>query len=172
MKPACNVIKQVRSKSNYFETFSNLQIYHQNIRGIHNKLDELLIQCETKIPQIFCFMEHRLSTAEILRTSINQYNLGAYFYRKSRKNGGVRIFVQQNLQYTPIDLEEFCLDQEIEVCAIKVHHSTNIICILMIYRAPLGNFVHFLNTLGVILNKIHTNFTNIILCGDINKLFG
>jgi hypothetical protein len=83
-KPSCNVRKQVCPTSNYSNKFSNLQIYHQNIRGIHNKLDELFSQWESNIPQIFCFMEHHLSSVEIIRTSINQYNLGAYFCRKIR----------------------------------------------------------------------------------------
>jgi hypothetical protein len=154
---------------NYSKNFSNLQIYHQYIREIHNKLDELFSPYDSKIPQIFCFTEHYLSLAEIIRTSINQYNFGAYFCHKIRKNGGVKIFVHQNIQYTPIDLEEFCTGQEIEVCAIKLHHSTNNICILTVYRAPSGNFVYFfLNTLEVIHNKFHTNFVNIILCRYIN----
>jgi hypothetical protein len=62
-------------------------------------------------------MEHHLSMVEITQTSINHYNLGAYFCRKFRKKGGVSIFVQQNLQYTSTDLD----DQEIEVCAIKLN---------------------------------------------------
>jgi hypothetical protein len=74
---------------------------HQNIRGIHNKFYELFRQWESKIPQIFCFAEHHLSSSEIIRTSINQYNFGAYFCCKIRKNGGVSIFVHQNIQYTP-----------------------------------------------------------------------
>jgi hypothetical protein len=78
---------------------------------------------------------------------INHYNLGASFCRKLRKNGGVSIFVHQNLQCSPIDLEEFCTDQEIEVCAVKLHHR---------------------NSLETILNKLYTKSINIILCGDVN----
>jgi hypothetical protein len=37
---------------------------------------------------------------------------------------GVSIFVQQNLLYTPIDADEFCIDQEIEVCDIKLHNNS------------------------------------------------
>jgi hypothetical protein len=76
------------------------------------------------------------------------------------KNGSVSIFVQHNMQ--------FCIDQDIEVCAIKLHHCTNNICILTVYRAPTGNFLYFSNSLEAILNKIYTKSTNIILCGDIN----
>jgi hypothetical protein len=29
------------------------------------------------------------------------------------KNGGVAIFIHQSLQYVPINLEEFCMDQTV-----------------------------------------------------------
>jgi hypothetical protein len=80
----------------------------------------------------------------------------------------VGIFVHQSLQYAPIGLEEFCIDQITEVCVIKFYHSTNNICILTVYRVPTGNLLHFLNSLEVILNRIHTRSIRIILCGDIN----
>jgi hypothetical protein len=114
-----------------------------------------------------CFTEHHLTEPEISRTVIKFYNLGAYFWRKSRKNGGVRIFVHQNIQFTTIDLDEFCIDQEIEICAIKLHHFSTNICVLTIYRSPTGNFLHFLNNLESILTRIYANLSN-ILCGDIN----
>jgi hypothetical protein len=74
---------------------------------------------------------------------ILNYNLGASFCHKLRKNGGVSIFAHQILQCSPIDLEEFCTDQEIEVCAVKLHHHINNICILTVYRAPTGNYTYF-----------------------------
>jgi hypothetical protein len=96
--------------------------------------------------------------------------LGAYFCRKFRKNGSVSIFVHQDLQYAPIDLDEFCIDQEIEICAVKLHHCAfnTSTCILTVYRSPTGNFLYFLNSLESILNRIYTKSSNIILCGDIN----
>jgi hypothetical protein len=92
-----NVTKQAYIKSHPFKKSLNLQIYHQNIRGIYNKTDELLSQWDSQTPHVLCFTEHDLTKAEIIRTSINHYNLGAYFCRKFRKSGGVSIFVQHNL---------------------------------------------------------------------------
>jgi hypothetical protein len=42
------------------------------------------------------------------------------------------------------------------------------ICILPIYSAPSGNFAHFLDKLEMILNLLHSNKTQLIICGDIN----
>jgi hypothetical protein len=65
-----------------------------------------------------------------------------------------------------MDFEEFCIDQVIEDCAVKLYYHTNNICILTIYKAPTGNFSHSLKSLEAILNKIYTRSINIILCGD------
>jgi hypothetical protein len=80
----------------------------------------------------------------------------------------VAIFIHQFYQYEPINLEEFCIEQIIEVCAIKLYHPNDNICILTIYRAPSGNYIHFLNVLEAILNRIYTKSKNLILCRDIN----
>jgi hypothetical protein len=61
------------------------------------------------------------------------------------------------------------MDQTIEACAIKLYHPSSNICILTVYRAPSGNFIHFLNTLEAILNRIYTKTKNIILYGDTNN---
>jgi hypothetical protein len=76
------------------------------------------------------------------------------------KNGGIAIFVQQNIQYEPVDLDELCIDQIIEVCEVKLYLPTNNICIV--------TFLHFLNSLELILNRIYTKSIKIILCGDVN----
>jgi hypothetical protein len=54
------------------------------------------------------------------------------------------------------DLDEFCTDQEIEICAVKLHYLSTVICILTVYRSPTGNFLHFLNNLESILMRICT----------------
>jgi hypothetical protein len=129
-----NKTNQYYMKRNAFKKSSSLLIFHQNIRGINNKIEELLSQWESRLPHVFYFTEHPLTKPEISRTVIKFYNLGAYFCSKSRKNGGVSSFVHQNVQFTPIDLDEFCIDQEIEICAVKLHHFFTSICTLIVYR--------------------------------------
>jgi hypothetical protein len=82
-----------------FIKFSNLRIYHQNIRGLSNKIYELLNQWDSQTPQVLYLTEHHLTKAEITRVSINHYNLGAYSCCKFRKSGGVSIHVHQSFQY-------------------------------------------------------------------------
>jgi len=115
-----------------------------------------------------CLTEHHLNKTEMNYENIDSYNLGACFCRKSRKNGGVIIFVLETPQYTSIDLNETCIELDIEICGVKLHYSSSNICVLSNYRSPSGNFLYFLNTLESILNKIYTNSLNMIMCRDIN----
>jgi hypothetical protein len=122
------------TKRNASKKLSGLSVYHQNIRGINNKTEELLTQQESNLPHILCFTEHHLIKPEIACTVIKSYNLGTYFCSKFKRNGGVSIFVHQNLQFTPIDLDEFCTDQKIEICALKLHIFSINICILALQQ--------------------------------------
>ena len=38
----------------------NLKIFHQNIRGLRNKIDELTLHLSDCVPQVLCFTEHHL----------------------------------------------------------------------------------------------------------------
>jgi exonuclease III len=117
-----------------------LTIFHQNIRGLHNKTDKLLNCWSTELPHILCFTEHHLHDYQINSTCINHYNLGSIYCRKSRKYGGVSIFVQENLLFSTVELAEFCNDQDFEVCAVKQHTPTSKPCVIYVYRLPTGNF--------------------------------
>ena len=85
--------------------------------------------------------------------------------------GGVCIFVNKNLNFINDDLRKFSHEQDIEAGAVKLSVNSLNICILSIYRASSGNFVHFLDKLEMILNLLHSNSTQLIICGDINKKY-
>jgi hypothetical protein len=77
---------------------------------------------------------------EIDTLSIDHYILGARFCRQSLKYGGTGIFIHVSLAFTNNDLQEFCMEQDIETCAAKINLLTTIIYIICIYRLPTGNF--------------------------------
>ena len=56
---------------------SPLLIYHQNIRGLQNKIDELFMLWSSNFPHILCFTEHHIYNDELNCIYINSYNLGA-----------------------------------------------------------------------------------------------
>jgi hypothetical protein len=82
-------------------------------------------------------------------------------------NGGISIFVDDTFHCTNINLDEFCSEQDIKACAVRINSSSLTICIISIYRSLTGNFLHFLGTLDSILNFLHKNTIDII-CGDFN----
>jgi hypothetical protein len=77
------------------------------------------------------------------RIATEHYNLGAKFCRKNLKEGGVGIFVNESLNFTKINVQEFGKEQDIEVCAMKLNLPTISILIISIYRSPTGNIIHF-----------------------------
>jgi hypothetical protein len=90
MNPKMNMIKQssgiTHSEDNHSSSKilqdhkkSNLTIYHQNIRGIRNKIDEFLIFLSANEPQIICLSEHNLRTIEIDKLNFCQYTIGTSF---------------------------------------------------------------------------------------------
>ena len=76
--------------------------------------------------------------------------------------------MHDTLQCTNINLDEFCKEQDIEACAVKINLLFLTICIMCTYRSPTGNVLHFLHTLDSILNFLHNNTIEIIICGNFN----
>jgi hypothetical protein len=70
-------------------------------------------------------------------------NVGAKFCRESLKNDGVSIFVHDTLQCTNINLDEFCKEQDIEACAVRISLSSLTICFISVDRSSTGNCLHF-----------------------------
>jgi hypothetical protein len=147
------------------DTKTSFSVFHQNIRGLLNKSEELISFLSADFPQVLCLTEHHLKYFEIDFICMDQYKLGAKFCRESYKSGGVSIFVCDTLQCTNINLDEFCKEQDIKACAVKINVLSLTIFIICIYRSPTGNFLH---TLDSILNFLHNNTIEIIICGDYN----
>ena len=143
---------------------TDLVIFHQNIRGLYNKVDELLDLWTKYFPHILCLTEHHLYDHEINSIYVNGYTLGAKYCRKRYKYGGVRILVRKGLAFSTLMLDKFCR----EVCAVKLHIFSLVFCILCVYRPPSGNISYFLNSLESILNQLFMNPINLIICGNFN----
>jgi hypothetical protein len=113
----------------------NLRIFHQNIRGLHSKVDKLTTHWLNLFPHILCFTEHHLRDFKIGNICINHYNLGAFYCRKSRKHGRVSIFVHDTLTYNNMDLTRYCNEFDLEACAIKIRIS-DIVFVFYVFIDP------------------------------------
>jgi exonuclease III len=167
-----NQANELINGTSSIKTSSNLEIltvFHQkNIRGLKDKRNDLVSSLFPAFPHILCLTEHHMKGLELEHCHIENYKLGTNYCRKTLEKGGVTIFIQQNLNFTNVNIDEYCLDRHIEACALKLKSTLLNICILALYRAPSGNYFEFLNRLESILNILYTQKTEIIICGDIN----
>jgi len=121
-----------------------LKIFHQNIRRLGDKTNELHCHLYHDFPHILCISEHHLRESELQLAHLANYSLGASYCRKTFLQGGVSIFVYRNLKYNTINIDEYNIDKDIEACAIQLDSTFNKLCILAIYRSPRGDFITFL----------------------------
>lgn len=147
---------------------SNFTIYHQNIRGISNKIDEFQVSLYHNSPQIICLTEHHLKSEEIININLDQYKLGTFFCRQEYKGGGACIYISQSFQCNVINLEKYHKEKDLEICALKLNVQMNNFIIICIYRSPTGNYTYFLTQLEIILNDLYNTSSIFILCGDFN----
>jgi hypothetical protein len=117
-----------------------LKIYYQNIRSLRKKLHELIGHLHPILPHVICLNEHHLNILEKAYVNIEGYTIGAQFCRVTYEKGGVIIYVHNSLQYTNIDLSEYCKENDIEICALNLIIKALKIFIITIYRTPSGNF--------------------------------
>ena len=71
----------------------SLNIFHQNIRGLSNKANELYCHLHHDLPHILCLSEHHLSESELQLTDLTNYSLGTNYCSKTFLKGVVSIFV-------------------------------------------------------------------------------
>jgi hypothetical protein len=118
--------------------------------------------------KLYCLTDFYVCHEELAAFQVENYVLGSSYCRQLKLKCGVCIFVQNNLKFTPLNVDEYCADQDFEVCAIHLHSTHNKLCILVIYRSPHGNFNTFITKLDLVLQKFfNLNFT-LVVCGDVN----
>jgi exonuclease III len=154
----------------YYQCNENtlLWIGQNSMYSLIRKVNELICFLNHDLPPFISISEHHLNNCERDYIHLPNYKLGAKYCRKSSPKGGVCIFIHNNIKFHVINLDSFCRDKHTEVGAIKLQLNNINTYVLTVYRAPSGNFDHFLNKLDTILKTLlHPNFEYII-CGDFN----
>ena len=148
--------------SNSFKT------YHQNICGLKSKIDEIISSLLPTPPHILCFSEHHLKYTELDQINVEGFTLCTAYCRQTMKKGGVCIFAQNGLKCSKIDVNKYCKDQDIEIFMLNFITTSFSLHIMVVYRAPKGDFNYFLNRLDDSIKSIYKTNLNLILCGEIN----
>ena len=63
-------------------------------------------------PHTLCKTEHCLRQAEFASFHTENYVLGSCYCRNSKHKGGVCIFVHNGIEFTSLDIGNYCLDQD------------------------------------------------------------
>ena len=152
---------------------SSLRIYHQNIRSLMSKKEELNVIMKDKSvnSHLICLSEHHLKTQEITKFTLNSYKIAASFCGEEVPKGGVCIMTRHNIQFATIDLFSFCIERIFEICEIEVNSKNKKIIVGCIYRSPSGDIVQFLELLEDTLSYLYKRSGSLILCGDLNINF-
>jgi len=93
-------------------------IYNLPSKGLKGKMNEFLLSLSAEAPHLTCFTEHHLKDYKLVNTHIHKYKLGANYFRKNLKQGGICIYVQKSLKFNNIDLLQCSKEQDIEITAI------------------------------------------------------
>ena len=117
-------LHQVKKGTVYFK------ILHQNIRGLGNKAGELLSHLHPDSPQVLCLTEHHLHHVQLEKLHNGNYKLSAHYCRQHHEKGGVAIFVHNSLVFSNIKIQQHCIDQDIEICAVKLPFGATNLCVL------------------------------------------
>jgi hypothetical protein len=96
----------------------SIMIYHQNIMSLRYEMNELLCHLNHDPPHILCIIEHHLHHEKLAFLRVENYVLGSCYCRKSKHRGGVCVFVHNSIKFTSLDIHNYCIDQDFEVCAI------------------------------------------------------
>lgn len=120
---------------------------HQNIAGLINKTDELLVCLEQLKAQnidvdIVCITEHNIKTGNESLLVVPNYQLTACYSRKKSK-GGACILVKSGHQWREIDeIKAISVSGIFEVCAIELLNCNAII--ICLYRPPINKNIPIL----------------------------
>jgi hypothetical protein len=123
---------------NKSKNMNTIILYHQNIRSITNKNDELSILMQKNCigPHFICLTEHHSKETEITNFSLEGYKLASEFCRKKSLGGGVCMLINKNLVYLSMDLNQLCHEKTLKICADKLHFKSLKLIIFCIYTEP------------------------------------
>jgi hypothetical protein len=95
-------------------------MYHQNVRVLQCKTNDLISSLYPELSHLLCLTKHHLDYPDLDHTYIEHCNLGAEYCRQTLRQGGVCIFVQKKFKFSNVNLNEFCEEQDLEICAVKL----------------------------------------------------
>jgi hypothetical protein len=129
-----------REKDRTVASSTSLHIFHQNIRGLRSKIDELInsFEIDNINPHTLSFTEHHMEEQDMLHLTLPGYILGSSFCRRNLQRGVVCIFVRKDLYFSKMDISHSSTEKDLEICAVEIEIKATKLIIFCLYRAPTG----------------------------------
>ncbi len=94
------------------------------------------------------------------------YVPATFFCRKTKKNGGAGIFIKNHIKFVNVNLSNFVVELDCEMCCVKLlDHNINVVSL---YRAPQGNVSVFFKNFELAIKYLMKVETRVAICGDFN----
>jgi len=147
-------------------------VVHQNVRFAQFKKNVIEVLVDDLQPDILVTTEVALYKEEIMNVKYGSLKYASSYCRgaKSKRGGGVGIFIQDNYEYKEVNLDDFSKQNVIEMCGIGLKGSNGRFTVILgIYRPPnVNNIPEFLDILVDTLVYLTDINNDIVIVGDIN----
>lgn len=97
--------------------------------------------CDDNDIDLVCVSQHWLKQEQIVLFVRGHFIPAILVFRNIRENGGVGIYVKNHFKLSIIDVSEFYLELDCELCCAKLTDEN--IIILIVYRSPRGEINTF-----------------------------
>jgi hypothetical protein len=149
---------------------NNLIIYHQNIRSLNRKKDEISIMLQKKLLSdlISYALVSTMSKEDTLNCSVPGYKLANIFCHEICFKGGVCILARSDIIYQRVDLNKLHKEKTFEITAVKLNNGSTKVILCCVYRSPSGNPNYFLILLEKTLELSYQPNISFLICDDLN----
>ena len=165
----CNYI-EFRNQERTVDSSNLLQNFHQNIRWLRSKTNDLINSLETDNinTHVLCFSEHHMEEQDLLHLTLPGYILGSSFCLQNLQKDGVCIFVHKDMCFSKINTSHNCKEKDLEICSIELETGSSTLIILSLYRVSTKDFNQFIKNLDDALKHPYEPKVEFLICGDIN----
>jgi len=144
-----------------------------NIQSLQNKTLEIDMVLSGGNYCALCFSEHWLKQENLELIRLSGFSLASAFCRSVAKNGGVAVFVENELlsDIKVIDVSKFCAELHHEFACIIVPKLS--VIMLGVYRSPDGDFTEFTTSLERLILSLDSYRQKyfLVVGGDFNVDF-
>lgn len=145
-----------------------INLLNINVQSLSNKINRILALTKDKNYSIITITEHWQTHEKVNSIVIPKYRVISAYCRTTHIHGGVLIMVNNKFCGKTINVEEFCSEKDIELCAVHLPEIKMVV--VAVYRSPTGSENIFFENLSIVLQKIMINYrdNNILVAGDYN----